>query len=81
MESNKGMVKEKQFGIHRLYKLRKKKKNLKYISDDKNTIVEIEEKYNVSVIKIEFTLDCCFLLLCKANHNFSKRSSSIKSKG
>jgi hypothetical protein len=51
MESNKGMVKEKQFGIHRLYKLRKKKKNLKYISDDKNTIVEIEEKYNVSVIK------------------------------
>jgi hypothetical protein len=81
MESNEGIVKEKQFGIHRIYKFRKKKKNAKYISDDKSTIVEIEEKYNVSVIKIEFTLDCCFLLLCNHCLNLANGVVLSRAKG
>jgi hypothetical protein len=32
MESNEGMVKGKQFGIHRIYKFRKKKKKMQNTS-------------------------------------------------
>ncbi len=55
----------KQYGINKIFKFIKNTDTNKHIHyDDKNEVVEIEEKHVVSVVKIEFTIDCTFLLLC-----------------
>ena len=63
MEGEVGV--NKQYGINKIFKFVKNTDTNKHIyNDEKNEVISIEEKHLVSVVKIEFTIDCTFLLLC-----------------
>jgi hypothetical protein len=72
-------VREKQYGIHKIFKFIKKEK--KSIQDDKSEIVVIEEKHMVTVVKVEFTLDCCFLLLSNGKVMSRAKGETISTLG
>ena len=54
---------EKQYGIHRIFKFARKRNNKIYITAKKD-IINLESTNKATVVKVEFTQECCFLLLC-----------------
>lgn len=54
---------EKQYGIHRIFKFARKKNNKLYITAKKD-IINLEGTSRATVVKVEFTQECCFILLC-----------------
>jgi hypothetical protein len=62
MEDGAGFI-EKQYGINKIYRFGKRKKNEKLFISQKKEIVRIEKKEHATVVKMEFTNNNCFILL------------------